>query len=274
MANLALVTANRINVVESLEQMTLPTAEEITAGQPVRLDTSTGKFTKANATTGAEGRIYGIATKTTVSGMPVTAIRRGVLAGYDLSGMAYDEAVYLSSTDGTLADSPGALDISVGRVIPATGVTLGTAFDKLLLVDCASNASGADGGAVTQIIITDVMNANGVVVDHSFFIADRPYIVDSISEIHAVLGNDAGAVNIQVTKDTGTAAPGAGTDLLTNNSGAGFNLKGTANTVQSASLTSVAASITLAAGDRLSIDVAGVTTNVAGVVVTVALTPA
>ena len=49
MANeVALVTANRVEIVESVIQMTLPTAEAVTAGMAVRLDTTNGKWTKAN----------------------------------------------------------------------------------------------------------------------------------------------------------------------------------------------------------------------------------
>lgn len=135
MADISLITANKVEVVESIEQMTLPAAEAITAGMPVRLDTSSGKFTAANGTGAAEARIYGIATKTVAAGMPVTAIRQGVMDGFDLSGLNYDAAVYLSDTDGRLADANGTVSVAVGRVIPGTSVTLGTAFDKFLHVD-------------------------------------------------------------------------------------------------------------------------------------------
>lgn len=137
MANLALVTANKLEVVESIEQMTLPTAEVVSPGQAARIDVANGRFTKANGSSAAEARIYGIATggKANVAGEPVTAIKKGVVDGYDLSGLAYDAPVYLSNTDGVLADTPGTVSVVVGRVIPGTSTTLGTPYDKLLLVD-------------------------------------------------------------------------------------------------------------------------------------------
>lgn len=135
MANIALVTADTLHVVESIIQMTLPAAEAITAGQAVRIDTTSGKFTLAKGTEAGEARIYGIAVKTTAAGMPVTAIRKGVLEGYNLSGDAYDAPVYLSDTDGTLAQGNGTVTVVVGRVIPATAAALGAAYDKLLFVD-------------------------------------------------------------------------------------------------------------------------------------------
>ena len=135
MADLALVTANRITVVESIIQDTKVAAEAIGAGQAVRIDTANGKFTKSNATSAAEARTYGIAVKTVAAGEPVTAIRKGVLDGVDISALAYDADVHLSNTDGALADAAGTTARIVGRVIGGANTTLGTAMDKLLFVD-------------------------------------------------------------------------------------------------------------------------------------------
>lgn len=136
MTDLALLAANTVHVVESLEQMTLPAVEAITAGMPVKIDPSTGKFSIANGSSAGEARIYGIATKTVAAGLAVTAIRHGVIDGFALSAVAYDAPVYASNTDGTLADSAGTVTTAiVGRVIPATSAAIGAAFDKLLLVD-------------------------------------------------------------------------------------------------------------------------------------------
>lgn len=121
------------------------------------------------------------------------------------------------------------------------------------------------------IPVTYRMLANGSIADEAFFVADRAYEVVSITEVHSVAGNDAGAVNVQVTKDDATDAPGAGDNLLTNNTNAGFNLKGTANTPQIGTLVATLATRRLAVGDRLSVDFAGVLTTLAGVVVTVML---
>lgn len=117
------------------------------------------------------------------------------------------------------------------------------------------------------------MQANGSLADQAFFIANRPMIISSVSYVHSAAGTDASAVNVQVTKDTGTNAPGAGTDLLTNNTNAGFNCKGTINVVQSGGLSATAANLRLAAGDRLSVDFAGTLTALAGVVVVVCFRP-
>lgn len=136
MTDIALVTANRVSIVGiPIEQATLPAAEAITAGQVVRIDTTAGTFTLANGTDASEARAWGVATKTVASGMPVTAIKRGRMDGFALAALDYDAAIYLSNTDGTLADGAGSVSKIVGRVFPVFSTTLGTSPDKILEVD-------------------------------------------------------------------------------------------------------------------------------------------
>lgn len=106
--------------------------------------------------------------------------------------------------------------------------------------------------------------------DTTIFIATRPYILVSVSEIHAVAAG--GASVVQVVKDTGTQAPGAGTDLLTNTTNTGFDLNATANTVQTGTLVA-AATRTLATGDRLSVDFANAIQSSSGISITACLAP-
>lgn len=117
------------------------------------------------------------------------------------------------------------------------------------------------------------MQANGDLVDQTFFIANRDYIVSSAYYCHSTKGTNGGAVNVQLVKDTGTNAPGAGTDMLTNNTNAGFDCKGTVNVVQTGALATTAGLTRLAPGDRLTADFAGTLTALAGVVMVVVLLP-
>lgn len=133
MADISVTTADRVEVVESILQKTLVAAEAISAGAPVRIDTA-GKFTNANATTTTENRIFGIATRTVAAGEPLTAIRIGVLDGFTFS-QAYDAIIYLSDTDGRLADAAGTVSTIVGRVVPGTANSIGSNPDKVLFVD-------------------------------------------------------------------------------------------------------------------------------------------
>jgi hypothetical protein len=133
MANIALKTADRVEVVGfPIQQLTLPAAEAITAGAPVRIDTA-GKFTPRTARR-PEARVWGIATKTVAAGEALTAVRRGILDGFTFS-QAYDAAIYLSDTDGTLADAAGTVSTVVGRVVPGWSQLLGSNPDKLLSVE-------------------------------------------------------------------------------------------------------------------------------------------
>lgn len=103
--------------------------------------------------------------------------------------------------------------------------------------------------------------------DLVFFVATRAMRIVAIRQVHSVAAG--GASTLQVVKDTGTSAPGAGTDLLAT----AFNLNATANTVQSGALSITAADLSLAAGDRLAVDFADAIQSSAGVVVTVEMVP-
>lgn len=98
--------------------------------------------------------------------------------------------------------------------------------------------------------------------DVCFFVAPVACTVVAASQVHATAAGGASA--LQLVKDTSTNAPGAGTDLLS----AAFDLNATANTVQAGTLTGT---LTLAVGDRLSVDYANAIQSSAGVVVTVLL---
>ena len=109
---------------------------------------------------------------------------------------------------------------------------------------------------------------SGTLATGTFFVAPQACKVTAISQVHSTAGSDGSAVTAVVTKDTGTAAPGAGTSLHQSGS---FNLKATANTVQTATLSTTAATLALAAGDRLAFKLTGTPTAVAGATVTVQL---
>lgn len=148
-----------------------------------------------------------------------------------------------SAKNGTLS---GTITFSGGVVLPATGVAKGVVE-----------------------IIQYVGQTTEAATDRVVFIATQPCMVLACSEVHAVAAG--GASTLQLVKDTGTAAPGTGTDLLTNNTAAGFDLNATANTVQVGALVATAATVTLATGDRLSLDWANAIQSSAGIAVTVTI---
>lgn len=101
-----------------------------------------------------------------------------------------------------------------------------------------------------------------------FFIVPIACLVTAFKEVHETAGTDAGAVTIDLEKLTGTTAPGSGSSVLSST----LSLKATANTVQSATITSTSANKTLAIGDRLALKRTGTLTSVAGVTVHVEIT--
>jgi len=80
----------------------------------------------------------------------------------------------------------------------------------------------------------------------------------AVKEVHGTAGSDGSAVSAAVERLQGTETSGNGDQVAT-----GINLKGTANTVQSGTLTTTASSLVFAAGDRVGINVTGTTTAVA-----------
>lgn len=135
MSDIDLVTADRVNLVEDMgQQKTLVAAEAITAGAPVYI-TSAGKFANADGNGSGTTHPYGIALRTVAAGIAVTAIKRGVMDGWDLSGLAYDDPVYMSDTVGRIGTTAGSTSVVLGRVVPANAVSLGTSPDKVLDVN-------------------------------------------------------------------------------------------------------------------------------------------
>jgi hypothetical protein len=261
MANIAVASAGRIRIVESIIQDTKIAAEAIVAGAPVRKETSTGKFTNANGTTAAEARVYGIAKESVAAGMPVTAIRLGVLDGFTFS-QNYDAPIYLSDTDGRLADAAGTVSAPIGRIIAGTATTLGTAYDKILFVDCAS-AEGFVNSDSRRIEITSELLAASV--DKWVFVADRAYQVTAVNEVHSVVGGSSAAVRPRKVTAAGTDAPGAAASATVKElTTANIDLTASINVVQTPALSATAADLLLAAGDKIGLDFSGTLTGLVG----------
>lgn len=262
MANIALVTAARIEVVESIIQASLPAAETIVAGAPVRID-SNGKFVNALATTAANSDLYGIGTRSVVAGEALTAVRSGILDGYALSG-AYWSALYLSDTSGRVADAAGTVVKPIGYVLPAWAQTVGTAADKLFQVSIGGSQSGlalatADTLTVAGVIIPQFYEWNfqikpfATVTEYDLAVALETFQVVGISIVPSTL--QGGALTATIVKSTGTATPVKTTTPL--HSADSINLNTGAYTVQNVTLTATAADLQFAVGDRLGIDYSG-----------------
>lgn len=131
MADLTIGT-NGISLVHSNEAeiVDMIAAEAIVAGQPV-YQTNAGKSGIADANAAGKQQFRGIALKDTPAGKACPVLKRGYLAGYALSGVAYDGPVYLSDTVGKLADGAGTMTVICGRVAAMTDPDL----TKILYVE-------------------------------------------------------------------------------------------------------------------------------------------
>ena len=118
------------------------------------------------------------------------------------------------------------------------------------------------------VVAECAMLDNAAVTTQVFFIAPEPMKVVEIHEIHGTKGTGGGTVTLTVKRCQGTEASTAGDDLLGTTK---INLKGDNNTLQSPDLTATTDDLTLAAGDRLSVDTSGTLTSVAGALVQVLL---
>lgn len=135
--------------------------------------------------------------------------------------------------------------------------------DDLSLGLEGSQQDSTQGGFIPVSLAWDAAT-----VDKSSFVANRPYRVKSITARVTAAGTDGGAVTATVNKAPSGTAIASGTALH----GSTINLKGTANTNQSLTLSTTTDDLTIAQGDAIGLDVTGVLTAATGVA-TVLLAP-
>lgn len=136
MAAVALTTAGVLDMVEwppPMDAQTLRCAADLAAGTFVRQDAS-GNWIQALATTAPNLLGARLLLKTCKTGEAGTAIRKGTVSGFAISGLAFNVNLYVSDIGG-LADTIGTVTQIAGRVIPGTANLVTNAQDKLLSVD-------------------------------------------------------------------------------------------------------------------------------------------
>ena len=104
-------------------------------------------------------------------------------------------------------------------------------------------------------------------VNKTLFICDAAYEVVSIEGFTETAETTAATLYIQVERLSGVEAIGGGDDILTNNTNNGFDLKGTAKSPRSGTLTNT----TLADGDRIGLVLSADGTEAAGLSITIKL---
>lgn len=191
-------------------------------------------------------------------------------------------AVAITGGAGGNAAAGGAVTVTAGASTAAAGadvtVTAGAGNGttngggSVNLVPGAAVSTGDPGtikvnGNANLMCGTYFFTGTPAATNQVFYIANRPMIVTSLSAIFSVAAG--GTSTLDVTKDTGTDAPAAGTAL----GQAAFNLAATANTIQNATPSATVATKTLAAGNRLAVKFNHAIQASAGVVVTACMAP-
>ena len=92
-------------------------AEAIAQGEAVYFLTAAGTVGVADANASDKQQFRGIALEGVGAGQAVSVLKRGHVAGYTVSGMSYDDKVYLSDTAGDLSTTNGSMTVECGRVV-------------------------------------------------------------------------------------------------------------------------------------------------------------
>lgn len=127
--------------------------------------------------------------------------------------------------------------------------------------------TGKDGIDTGFLVVSSEYTASSV--DKTLFTAARAYRVKDIRGRVTVAGTDASAVTATIRKAASGTAITSGTALHSST----FNLKGTADTNQTLTLSTTDTDLDIAAGDSIAIDFGGTLTAATGVI-TVSLAPA
>ena len=125
--------------------------------------------------------------------------------------------------------------------------------------------AAADNGGFVAVSI----EYNASSVDKVSFVAPRAYVVQAITGRPTVAGTDGSAVTAVIKKAASGTAITSGTALHSST----YNLKGTADTVQSLTLSTTASDVEIASGTAIGIDFTGTLTSATGVI-TLILAPA
>jgi hypothetical protein len=133
--------------------------------------------------------------------------------------------------------------------------------------DGSTGIPGPGGGEGQFVCLRQAYIATSV--DSTMFTAGRRYIVKSVSLRPDVIGSDGGTVTVAVKIAASGTAIASGTAV---HSGT-LDLKGTAHTTQSATLSTTASELILDAGSSIGLDFTGTMTAAVGTV-SVELCPA
>ena len=169
-ARLAEVTPRGAQLANPVDMLGGPAAEmyrsageALLAGDVVTFDPGTGKFVKADADASDAGAPLMVATKPVSAGIGVTAIKKGVVDGLDLSALAYGQAVYLSKTAGKLATAVAG--VNEVQTVTITGTPTGGTFTL------------SNSGSFGTLFVAPIINQPQVAILSTDGITRRPVAI-------------------------------------------------------------------------------------------------
>lgn len=220
-----------------------------------------GAATSTNGTGGASVLTGGLGTGTGAGGaITITSGAAGSTGVAGAVNIAVGAATAGNGSAVTITGGNGAGGTATGghiNLIPGTAVSTGAPGEVQI-----NSVSGMTNASWQQYLAASVPVSG---TSYTFFIADRAYRVKAVSTIAS---STAAVPTVDVFKDTGTNAPGAGASVLTG----ATSINTTANTRNTGTVASIALS-TLAAGDRLSVKWGGTVGSLTGAMVSAMLVP-
>lgn len=153
-----------LSVVESIAQETLPAGGAIVAGNVVTLNPDTGRWMLADADVMDHHAPLYIALKTVAAGVGLTAIKTGVVDGYDLDDLPYGAPVFLSAVAGNLETA--ILPRTEIQTVTLTNVPTGGTFTLTFRGETTGPIAfdAAFGDVATALEALPTIGAGGVTV--------------------------------------------------------------------------------------------------------------
>ena len=263
-------------------QTTSNTTDELLIGTTTSKNTASTNGVRINAATTA---FYDMLVGGTAMGTLSSASSAVTLAGLQQGASSAGSSVTISSgAGGATSGAAGTISITVGsatsaagsaltltagngaggtnaggnlNLIPGTAVSTGTPGEVQI-----NSASGFFEACWQQFLAT---NIPVTATSYPMFMANRAYRVKAAS----VYASSTATPTVDVIKDTGTTAPGAGSSVLTGV----ITFSGSANTRVTGTVNATVATTNLAAGDRLSLKWGGTIGSLTNALVCVSLQP-
>lgn len=229
----------------------------------------------AGGTIAANDRVY-LSSSNTVITAGATNEGIGIAVAASTSTNSVEVILY-AQNDIALFKADGAITAGADVYPGATGYVSATVSAKRIGKAITTTTTAGDivkvlvlGTQIDRVFVTAYIAA--ATVDEWVFVADKAYTVVSCKCVYSVAGGSSAACRPRKVTAAGTDAPGGAASATCKElTTAAFDLTATANVSQTLTLSATASDYTLAAGDKIGLDMSGTLTALAGGVVVIEL---